>query len=184
MKKFMQPVLSLTLIAAVCAAVLAAVNSVTQVRIGQIKVEAARHAAKRVMPAEVKTVETVEGRNGEPDSFIGKAADGKDAGYAIVGRDSHGYGGDIALMVGFSPDFKIIGYVKLEASETPGLGSKLSTPEFSGQFKGMDARRELKVKKDGGDVEAITSATITSRAVCAAINAAKARLDVILAARR
>ena len=48
------------------------------------------------------------------------------------------------------------------------------------QFKGMPAARDISVTKDGGEVEAITSATITSRAVCGAINAARARLDKIL----
>ena len=63
----------------------------------------------------------------------------------------------------------------LQASETPGLGMKLKTPEFAGQFAGKDAT-SLKVKKDGGDIEAITAATITSRAVCRAIEDARRNL--------
>ena len=79
-------------------------------------------------------------------------------------------------MVGFTPDVKIVSYKKLEAAETPGLGSNLTSPGFMKQFSGMDASSALAVKKDGGTVEAITSATITSRAVCSAINDARGRL--------
>ena len=66
-------------------------------------------------------------------------------------------------------------YKTLAAAETPGLGMKLNTPEFSGQFAGKDGTA-LKVRKDGGDIDAITSATITSRAVCNAIAVAVAKL--------
>ena len=83
-------------------------------------------------------------------------------------------------MVGFTPDFKISTYKKLIASETPGLGTNLSSPAFMKQFEGMDAAKPLAVKKDGGRIEAITSATITSRAVCGAINDAKKKMEGIL----
>ena len=97
-------------------------------------------------------------------------------GYTAEGRSGEGYGGDIVLMVGFKKDKKtVISYKVLQASETPGLGMKLKTPEFSGQFSGKDGSA-LKVKKDGGDIEAITSATITSRAVCKAIADAQSKL--------
>jgi len=97
-------------------------------------------------------------------------------GYAAKGTDSGGYGGDIVLMVGFRADKKtLISYKVLAAAETPGLGMKLSTPEFAGQFAGKDGTA-LSVKKDGGEIEAITSATITSRAVCRAIADAKRKL--------
>ena len=79
-------------------------------------------------------------------------------------------------MVGFTPDFKIVTYKKLEAAETPGLGSNLTNPGFMKQFSGMDASTPLAVKKDGGGVDAITSATITSRAVCRAIADAQKKL--------
>ena len=180
MKNILQPFASLTLIAAVCAATLAAVNSVTKGAIAEIKVKAARDAARRVMPDGVEEVDAVKDAEGGSDSFVGRGKDGKPAGYAVVGRDAHGYGGDVVLMVGFTPDLEISGYVKLEASETPGLGSKLVSPGFSGQFRGMSARSELRVKKDGGEVEAITSATITSRAVCGAVNNAASRLKALL----
>ena len=79
-------------------------------------------------------------------------------------------------MVGFEKDRKtVVCYKTLAAAETPGLGMKLNTPEFSGQFRGKDGT-SLRVKKDGGAIEAITSATITSKAVCRAIKNAASKL--------
>ena len=177
MKKIVQLVVSLTVISAVCAAVLATVNAVTKEQIATIKERATQNAARLVMPKSARDVEPA----GE-GMFAGKGASGKAVAYAVIGRSSKGYGGDIALMVGFTPDFQIVTYQKLEASETPGLGSNLSSPGFMKQFKGMPAARNIAVSKDGGEVEAITSATITSRAVCGAINAARAKLQSSLAA--
>ena len=79
-------------------------------------------------------------------------------------------------MVGFAADKKtVVRYRTLEAAETPGLGMNLNPPEFAGQFSGK-AGDSLRVKKDGGEIDAITSATITSRAVCGAIADACAKL--------
>ena len=130
-------------------------------------------AAKAVMPAGVEKVEKL----GEDGAFVGKKADGSVVGYAVRGADPFGYGGEIVLMVGFEADKKtLVCYKKLVAAETPGLGMNLSLPAFADQFKGKDAAEGLKVKKDGGEIEAITSATITSRAVCGAVNAAQKKL--------
>ena len=148
MKKILGLVGSLTLISAICAGVLAYVNEITKDPIAATA-EKARAAAKTAV-------------------LCGEE------GYAVEGRE--GYGGDIVLMVGFKKDKKtVISYKVLQASETPGLGMKLSTPEFSSQFKGKDGS-VLKVRKDGGEIEAITSATITSRAVCRAIADAQSKL--------
>ena len=150
MKKILGLVLSLTIISGVCAAVLAYVDSITK---DPIKATAAknREAAKAAV-------------------LCGEE------GYTAEGTCRDGYGGDITLMVGFKKDKKtVISYKVLAASETPGLGMKLKTPEFAGQFAGKDGT-SLKVKKDGGEIEAITSATITSRAVCRAIADAQSKL--------
>ena len=150
MKKMLGLLVSLTAISGACAAVLAYVNSITAEPIAATA-EKAREAAKA-------------------------AVLGGEEGYTAEGRSGEGYGGDIVLMVGFKKDKKtVISYKVLQASETPGLGMKLKTPEFSGQFSGKDGAA-LKVKKDGGDIEAITSATITSRAVCKAIADAQSKL--------
>lgn len=173
MKKTGSLILSLTLISGICAAVLAYVNAVTRDAIAEIRERKTVESAKAVMPSEAVEVEAAQFADGET-YYIGKTADGKRVGYAVVGTDSGGYGGDIVLMVGLKADKKtVVCFQTLAASETPGLGMKLNTPEFSGQFAGKSAA-SLRVKKDGGEIDAITAATITSRAVCRAIeNAAK-----------
>jgi len=170
MKKILGLVLSLTLISGVCAAVLAYVNGLTAEPIKKMAAQKEQDAVKAVMPAGVASVEP------SSEFFIGKDASGNIIGYAAKGADAGGYGGDIVLMVGFEKDKKtLVCYKTLAAAETPGLGMKLNTPEFADQFKGKDGAT-LKVRKDGGEIDAITSATITSRAVCKAIAAAAAKL--------
>ncbi len=150
MKKIIGLVVSLTVISGVCAAVLAYVNSITAEPIAATAEKAKEAARLAVLCGE--------------------------EGYTAEGRSGEGYGGDIVLMVGFKKDKKtVISYKVLQATETPGLGMKLKSPEFAGQFSGRDGS-SLKVKKDGGEIEAITSATITSRAVCKAIADAQKKL--------
>ena len=170
MKKILGLVVSLTVISGVCAGVLAYVDSITKDPIAKMKVQQEQSAVKQVLPA--GATEVVEGTG----FFVGMNEKNDVIGYAAKGKDGGGYGGDIELMVGFNPDKKtVISYKVLAASETPGLGMKLKTPEFAGQFAGKDGT-SLKVKKDGGEIEAITSATITSRAVCRAIADAQSKL--------
>lgn len=179
MKKILQLVLSLTIISAVCAALLAVVNSVTKDPIKNIATLKANNAARAVLPKGVKAIDTREDPNDKSTTiFIGYSDDAKKtlAGYAVPGLSPNGYGGDIRLMVGLTPDRKVVSYQVLAANETPGLGAKLGTPEFANQFGGKSAAG-LKVKKDGGAIDAITGATITSRAVCGAIADANKRID-------
>lgn len=99
---------------------------------------------------------------------------GNAAGFAIETYAS-GFGGRIALMVGFNIDGTIKGISVLSHAETPGLGDKIEPAKsgFSAQFEGKDPQNfKLIVKKDGGDVDAITASTITSRAYCDAVTAA------------
>ena len=171
MKKILGLVLSLTVISAVCAGVLAYVNALTAEPIKATAAANEEKAVKAVMPPGVASVEPK-----GADAFVGKDAAGAVAGYAAKGADAGGYGGDVVLMVGFKADKKsVVCYKTLAAAETPGLGMKLNTPEFASQFAGKDGTG-LKVKKDGGEIEAITSATITSRAVCRAIADAQKKL--------
>jgi electron transport complex protein RnfG len=85
---------------------------------------------------------------------------------------NQGFSGNFKLMVGFAPDGTIIDIAVIQHSETPGLGSKMEKgkSDFSLQFKGKNpATFKLAVKKDRGDVDAITASTITSRAYCDAV---------------
>lgn len=82
-----------------------------------------------------------------------------------------GFGGDIGVMVGVNvSDDKLIGAQVTTHSETPGLGSKAKDdPKFSSQFKGMELKGDFKVKNDGGQVDAISGATVSSRGVSGAL---------------
>jgi len=179
MKKILQLVLSLTIISAVCAAVLAAVNAVTKDRIAGLAALKANNAAKAVLPDGVSAIDVREDpADAKVRIFAGYADAAKRtlAGYAVPGVSEAGYGGTIRLMVGLRPDRTVVSYQVLAANETPGLGAKLGDADFAKQFPGKDGAA-LKVKKDGGAIDAITGATITSRAVCGAIADACARLD-------
>ena len=181
MKKILQLILSLTLISAVCAAVLAIVNNATKERIANLATLKANNAARAVLPASVKAIEPVKDpADASLTAFIGYADDAKTqiAGYAVPGLTAKGYGGNIRLMVGLNPDRTVISYQVLAAAETPGLGSNLTTPAFIARFKDQPAA-SVKVTKDGGKIEALTSATITSRAVCDAVADAAQRIDRI-----
>ncbi len=94
-------------------------------------------------------------------------------GTAVKTFSTEGYSGLIWLMVGFDADGKIYDVAVLEHQETPGLGSNMELPSFKDQFKGKSPEAfKLAVTKDGGDVDAITGATITSKAFCDAVEKA------------
>jgi len=81
--------------------------------------------------------------------------------------------GALKLLVGFDPEGKILGYTLLEHAETPGLGAKADKwfqKGEKGDIIGKDPKEPLTVSKDGGQVDAITASTITSRAFLLAVN--------------
>lgn len=81
-----------------------------------------------------------------------------------------GYGGDLTVIVGLDKDGAITGAKVLESKETQGLGSKIADPAFIERFIGK--KNEVKLTKEGGDVEGITGATISSNAFVTAVNKA------------
>lgn len=104
--------------------------------------------------------------------YIGKKQN-EMVGVAVQTWTTKGFGGDVRLMVGFDATGNIYNISVLEQKETPGLGTKMTTDLFKDQFKGMNPGvKVLKVKKDGGEVDAITAATISSRAFCDAVQRA------------
>jgi electron transport complex protein RnfG len=99
--------------------------------------------------------------------------DGEIIGYAVNTYTKTGFSGRISLMAGFRPDGTIINISVLEQKETPGLGTKMTEAGFKDQFNNKNPSEfRLKVKKDGGPVDAITAATISSRAFCDALQRA------------
>lgn len=96
---------------------------------------------------------------------------------AVETFSPNGFGGEVRLMVGLLPDGSIHDIAVIQHKETPGLGDKMETAksDFIRQFQGKNAGSfTLRVKKDGGDVDAITAATISSRAFCDAVERAYA----------
>ena len=106
-------------------------------------------------------------------SFFVGIFDGKANTVAFEGIGK-GFGGDIGLMVGVNLDNdKIVDIGVTTHSETPGIGSKAKTdPKFSNQFKALGLVQPFKVKPDGGEIDAISGATVTSRGVCTGITGA------------
>ncbi len=101
--------------------------------------------------------------------FYPARKDGKVVGTAVRSFTNTGYNGLVVLMVGVLPDGTILDIEVVQHKETPGLGTKMESPKFKDQFKNMDPSQvTIKVKKDGGDIDAITAATISSRAFSAA----------------
>ena len=132
------------------------------------------NAIREVIPGEF---------DNDPNADVWKSqtADGGElVGTAVKTYTNNGFGGKIWLMVGFNPDGSVANYSVLEHKETPGLGSKMDvwfTPNGKGNITGKTPGTQgLKVSKDGGDVDAITAATISSRAFLDAVNRAAAGL--------
>lgn len=168
-------VLSLFLISAVMAGALAIVYALTKDPIAQTDIKTINDAVKQVVPAfdndpnaEAYKV-AVEGTE---DSLVFYPASqgGQLVGTAVSTFTDKGFSGHFTLMIGFLPDGTINNTKVLSHKETPGLGSKMIDAKFHDQFNGKNPESmKLQVKKDGGDVDAITAATISSRAYCDAI---------------
>lgn len=169
--------LSLSMIALISAACLGFVYELTKKPIELAALNKKLDAIRQVVPefsnnpdSEMFFLPT-----GEGDSLEVYPAKKDDVivGYAVNTYTSNGFSGIISLMAGFKPDGTIIDITVLEQKETPGLGTKMTEPEFKDQFKDKNpAEFELKVEKDGGPVDAITAATISSRAFCDAVQRA------------
>jgi electron transport complex protein RnfG len=109
------------------------------------------------------------GKAGNIMLYTGTVPDGV-SGYGVTSAVGTGYSGYFSVVFGLDIAGNITSVKILETLETPGLGSKASQPQFIDQFEGKRLDDfKFKVTKDGGDVDAITGATITSRAVCAAL---------------
>jgi electron transport complex protein RnfG len=171
--------LVLTLVAVVMGGILAFVNHLTEGPIQQQKDKALADGIKAVMvcndlvvaePVEVK--QTVDGKEHTFIIYNVKDAQGKDLG-AAVQSTTMGFGGDLKVLVGFDSEGSILGYTLLEHAETPGLGAKADQWFQKGQkgdIIGKSPAEPLTVSKDGGQVDAITASTITSRAFLKAVN--------------
>ena len=169
-------VLCLFLVCLVCSALLGGVYVLTKGKIDQEQIKKTNNAIALVTPefdnapsSEKMSVEI----DGKDIAVYPARKDGKTVGYAVESFTSKGFSGTINIMVGFDMEGNIVGTSVISHSETPGLGAKMTEPAFYSQFIGKNpASFKLGVRKDGGDVDAITASTITSRAYCDAVDRA------------
>jgi len=179
---FRNMVLSLTLIALGAAVCLGFVYEFTKKPIELSNLKKKLDAIKLVVPefSNNPNDEMFRLPTGDGDSLeVYPAKKGEDTvGYAVNTYSKNGFAGIIRLMAGFKPDGTLINIRVLEQKETPGLGTKMTDPKFKDQFIDKNpAQFTLKVKKDGGQVDAITAATISSRAFCDAVQRAYTTLQ-------
>ena len=171
-------VLAPTLAAAACSAVLAFVNHKTRPLIDAAErgreILSARLVLPGTLPAPVKT------------NILGAAcfasfdAAGALLGVAVEGVSPNGYGGEIHLMAGFAADGALHDFTILSApGETPGLGMKIQSNAFRNPLRNRHASADWTLKKDGGEVDAITAATISSRAALEALRDAIEKFEKI-----
>jgi electron transport complex protein RnfG len=184
MKKLESSLLNMTLVltgvAVIMGGILAFVNHLTEGPINDQKAKALADGIKTVMVcddiivAKTDTVRQNDAKGKEVTYIIYQTQDkqGKDLG-AAVESTTGGFGGDLKVLVGFDPEGKILGYTLLEHAETPGLGAKADKwfqKDGKGNIIGKTPAEPLTVSKDGGQVDAITASTITSRAFLLAVN--------------
>ena len=172
--------LVLTLVAVIMGGILAYVNHLTEGPIAQQKEKALADGIKTVMGGgeltvtKTDTVRQNDAKGKEMTYVIYQTQDakGQDLG-AAVESVTMGFGGNLKVLVGFNPEGNILGYTLLEHSETPGLGAKADKwfqKGEKGDIIGKSPAEALTVSKDGGQVDAITASTITSRAFLLAVN--------------
>ena len=159
--------LCLLIICLVCSGLLAGVYALTKEPIDAAAKAKNEAAIMEVLPDAAVSVEeerTVEFEGASYTYNLAYDEQGNTVGCAINVAPV-GFGGPVSIKVGFDANGVIWNTKVLSQAETPGLGAKCVEPAFSDQFKGFNpAEKKLAVKKDGGDVDAITASTITSRA--------------------
>ena len=172
-------IISLTLITLVAGIALAAVFSVTKEPIEKMKLENKNAAIKLVLSGfegEIAApVELTLNDDKQPVIIYPAFQDGELYAVAIETFTNKAFSGYFSIMVGLDANGVILGTEVLQANETPGLGDKIDKKksDFPLQFVGKNLNNFiLKVKKDGGEIDAITASTITSRAFCDAIDRA------------
>lgn len=164
MKYILRLTLTLLLITAVVAGLLAFVNELTAGRIDELTRQKAEQAMREVLPAQNYTPLDAALPQGVTEAY--RAGD---AGY-VVRVAPNGFGGAIDLMVGVKADGTVNGVAVIAHSETASLGANCTREEFRAQYVG--GAGPFAVGQDGGTIEALTGATVTSRAVTDGVNAA------------
>ena len=175
--------LCLLAICLACSALLAGVYALTAEPIAAAAAAKNESAIKEVLPETAVTIEEERTVDFDGASYAYNLAyDEKgDVVGCAINVAPVGFGGPIAIKVGFDRNGVICNTKVLSQAETPGLGAKCTEAGFADQFRQFNpAEKSLKVKKDGGDVDAITASTITSRAYAAGLLTAVKVFEAIL----
>lgn len=161
----------LFIITAIAGVLLAFTENLTSPLIGENRIKKLEEARQEVLP-EAKSFANAEFKdpaNGQTFQYAaGFKEDGQLAGI-VLSSSPKGYAGPIEMVLGLDSQGKISGVKILSQKETPGLGTKLADPSFLEPFRKVINEKSAPVflvKKDGGDIDAITAATISSRAFC------------------
>lgn len=175
-KEILIPAVSLLVICIVVTALLALTNMVTAPQIEKLAVETEEAAKQEVLADAVSFSEAKElQKDGTAYTYYeGLSSDGSVVGY-VFSTSAKGYGGDISVMVGVKTDGTVAGVNILSISETAGLGMNATNEDFLAQFLGKSG--EIGVLKNGSsdtEIQALTGATITSKAMASAVNQALA----------
>lgn len=176
---FKNMVLTLFIVALVAATSLAYVFEITKEPIAKAKLEKKKAAIGEVVPTfdsdPIKDMFKVAISEGDSLECYPASKAGELVGIAIKTNTKLGFSGEFWIMVGFNKEGIIHNISVLEHKETPGLGDKMEKKksDWSNQFNGKSpGEKGLSVKKDGGEIDAITASTISSRAFCDAVNRA------------
>ena len=169
---------TLTVICAVAAAALAFTNKLTSARIAAAEEKAEKEAMSRVIAAENYDKNELDYGN-ETYTYYNAVSEGNVEGY-IFTVSSHGYGGDVKVMVGVTVNGTVAAIEILDASsETPGLGQNAYNSAFTEQFQGKQKGITVSGSSSNG-IEALTGATITSKSVVNSVNTALELYDTML----
>ena len=172
---FVNMVLSLVVISLAAGFSLGFINDITKGPKAKAKLEHKIKALKLVLPAftnnPVADMQLVKSDMAKDSVEIYPAySESELVGTAVIGSSEKGYSGLVKLMAGFKKDGTIQNIVVLEQKETPGLGTKMKEERFIRQYRDKHPETfDLTVKKDGGEVDALTGATISTRAFSEAV---------------
>lgn len=166
----------LTGISLVAGVALASVNKMTADTIKELNNQREQDAIAQVLGGGDVKIDKVDSVTVSDNLYVVMNAGDKGVAVKAVDPQNASFGGGLTIMVGISTDGEVLGYSVLETHETPGLGAKAAQwfqKGGKGDIIGRNLNEEeLTVSKDGGNVDAITASTITSRAFLRAVNAA------------
>ena len=172
LKELSQPVIVLTAICLIVAVCLVVTNYFTKPVIDEMNAKIKNEASRSVLPG-AENFEKIEGFDQEILALGGVDAYRADNGSGVVVTVSpKGFNGAVELIVGFDPSGMVTGVQVLSAGETPGVGTKALTPEYLTQYLGLSSHVSFDGSAGSAHVNAVSGATVTSKAVLKGVNSA------------